>query len=106
MANMTAVQTLYAFRYWMLRNPTKSIEAGITIADFDAMIDSFCTVNATTGNTLVTVENDPLSYGTACDVPGKNNSGSQLLDGAGVSFTTPSQAICDQSKYPDTHYGE
>ncbi|KKM20612.1 hypothetical protein LCGC14_1643770, partial [marine sediment metagenome] len=45
------------------------------------------------------------SYGTDCDVPGKNNSGSQLLDGAGISFTTPSQAICDQSKYPDTHYG-
>ncbi len=73
--------------------------------DFDAMIDAFCTVNATTGNTLVVSASDPESYGTACDVPGKNNSGSQLTDAAGISFTTPSQAICDQSKYPDTHYG-
>ncbi len=105
MANMTAVQTLYAFRFWATRNPNKSIEAGMPLHDFDAMIDAFCTVNASTGNTLVTVENDPESYGTDCDVPGKNNSGSQLLDGAGISFTTPSQAICDQSKYPDTHYG-
>jgi hypothetical protein len=105
MANMTAVQTLYAFRYWIKNNPVKSIEAGITWDDFDAMVDAFCTVNATTGNTLVTVANDPLSYGTACDVPGKSNDGSQLADGAGISFTTPSVAICNQSKYPDTHYG-
>jgi len=105
MAAMTAVQTLYAFRYWLKRNPHKSIEAGMTWADFDAMIDAFCTVNATTG-TLVTTDSDPLSYGDDCDVPGKKNDGSQLADGAGISFTTPSQAICDQSKYPDTHYGE
>ncbi len=105
MAAMTSVQTLYAFRYWLQRNPHKSIEAGMTFADFDAMIDAFCTVNTTTG-TLVTSANDPLSYGTECDVPGKINTGAQKADGAGVSFTTPSQAICDQSAYPDTHYGE
>lgn len=102
---ITAVNTLYAFRYWLQGNPFKSIEAGMTWDDFDAMIDAFCTVNASEGS-LVTVANDPLSYGATMDVPGPNNSGSQLADGAGISFTTPSQAICDQSKYPDEHYGE
>lgn len=101
----SAVETLYAFVYWLKRNPVKSVEAGFTHDDLDNMLDAFCTVNATAGDTLVTTANDPLSYGADTDVPGKSNDGSQLADAAGISFTTPSQAICDQSKYPDTHYG-
>lgn len=102
MAAMSSIETLYGFIYWLKRNPHKSIEAGMTHADLDAMVDAFCTVNTTTGTLSTT---DPLSYGDDCDVPGKKNDGSQKLDTAGISFTTPSQAICDQSAYPDTHYG-
>ena len=101
---ITAVNTLYAFVYYLKHNPVKSVEAGFTHADLDNMLDLFCTVNSGEG-TLVTSANDPLSYGATMDIPGKANDGSQLPTTAGVSFTTPSQAVCDQAKYPDTHYG-
>jgi len=104
MATATPVETLYAFVYWLKRNPVKSVEAGFTHDDLDNMLDAFCTVNTTAGD-LVTTANDPLSYGADTDVPGKAIDNSQLADTAGISFTTPSQAICDQSRYPDTHLG-
>ncbi len=103
MANATANQTLHGFIYWLKRNPVKSVEAGFTHADLDDMVKAYITVNASDMNTGTPT--DPLSYGDTQDIPGKNNSGSQLLNGAGISFTTPTQALCDQSKYPNTHYG-
>jgi len=97
----TANETLHGFIYWLKRNPVKSVEAGFTHADLDAMVDAYVTMNTTDA----TLTSDPLSYGDAQDVPGKNNSGSQKADGAGILIETPTQAICDQSAYPDTHYG-
>jgi len=95
----TANQVLYGFVYWLKHNQFKSVEAGFTHDDLDAMLKAYCTVNAT-DSTLVTT--DPLSYGASQDFPKKGG----LSDGAGVSCTTPSAAICEQSHYPDEHYGE
>ena len=102
MAVATGDQTLYGFIYWLKRNPFKSIEAGFTHADLDEMVKAYVTVNASDGSLSST---DPLVYGDTQDLPGKSNDGSELLDGAGVSFTTPTQAVTDKSKYPDEHYG-
>ena len=98
----TANQTLHGFIYWLKHNPVKSVEAGFTHDDLDAMVAAYVTLNTTDA----TLTADPLSYGDAQDIPGKSNDGSQLADGAGILFETPTQALCDQSKYPDTHYGE
>jgi len=98
----TADQTLYGFIYWLKHNPVKSVEAGFTHDDLDAMVKAYVTMNATDATLSAA---DPLSYGDAQDIPGKSNDGSQLADGAGILFETPTQALCDQSKYPDTHFG-
>lgn len=99
MASATADQTLYGFIYWLKRNPHKSVEAGFTHADLDDMVKAYVTVNATDASLS---SSDPLSYGATQDYPKKGG----LSDGAGVSCTTPTSAVCDQSHYPDDHYGE
>ena len=96
MAAATANETLHGFIYWLKHNPFKSVEAGFTHADLDAMVAAYVATNATDA----TLTADPLSYGATQDFP-KAGGG----DGTGVSATTPSQAICDQSHYPDQHYG-
>ena len=103
MANATANETLHGFIYWLKRNPVKSVEAGFTHDDLDEMVKAYITVNVSDMNTGTVL--DPLAYGATQDIPGKDNSGSQLADVVGISLTTPTQALCDQSKYPDTHYG-
>jgi hypothetical protein len=100
MAVATADQTLYGFIYWLKRNPFKSIEAGFTFADLDEMVKQYCAVNATDASLSST---DPLSYGDTQDIPKKGSSTRYAADGTGVSFTTPSDAVCNQSLYPDQH---
>jgi hypothetical protein len=99
MAAATAAETLWGFVYWLKRNPFKSIEAGMTHADLDAMLKSYCTTNATDA----TLSTDPGAYGATQDYPAFGATG--LGDGTGVSATTPSNAICEQSFYPDQHRG-
>lgn len=96
MAAATANETLHGFIYWLKRNPFKSIEAGMTHADLDAMVASYVATNKTDA----TLTADPLSYGATQDYPKKGGG-----DGTGVSCTTPSNAVCSQSLYPDQHYG-
>ena len=102
MAAATANETLHGFLYWMKRNPFKSIEAGMTYADLEAMIAAYVKVNASDA----TLTADPLSYGATQDFPKRAAAGAGLADGAGVSATTPTSKICDQSQYPDQHVGE
>jgi len=102
MAAATADQTLYGFIYWLKRNPFKSVEAGFTHADLDAMVTAYVTVNASDATLSAT---DPLSYGATQDYPTSGLAGAGLADGAGVSCTTPTSAVCDQSHYPDQHWG-
>lgn len=102
MAAATADQTLYGFLYYLKHNPFKSIEAGMTHADLDNMVAAYVKVN-TTDATLSAA--DPLSYGATQDFPKHDTTGAGLLDGAGVSCTTPTTKITDQAHYPDQHYG-
>jgi hypothetical protein len=97
MAAATANQTLHGFIYWLKRNPYKSIEAGFTHADLDAMVAAYVATNTTDA----TLTADPLSYGATQDYPTFGATG--LGDGTGVCCATPTQAICDQSFYPDQH---
>jgi hypothetical protein len=98
MAAATADQTLYGFIYWLKRNPYKSVEAGFTHADLDEMVKQYCAVNASDATLSAT---DPLSYGATQDYPKYAAATRYATDGNGVSATTPSDAICAQSLYPD-----
>jgi len=99
MSAATANQTLHGFIYWLKHNPFKSVEAGFTHADLDAMVAAYVAVNATDA----TLTADPLSYGATQDYPKKATTTRYAADGLGVSCTTPSAAICEQSLYPDQH---
>lgn len=101
MAAATANQTLHGFIYWLKHNPFKSVEAGFTFADLDEMVAQYVAVNA--GDATLTA--DPASYGATQDYPKKGSTTRYATDGAGVSATTPSAAICEQSLYPDQHLG-
>ena len=96
MAAATANQTLHGFIYYLKHNPVKSIEAGMTHADLDAMVTLYVAANASDA----TLTSDPLSYGATQDFPKKGGG-----DGTGVAATTPSMAVCDQALYPDQHFG-
>lgn len=102
MASATADQTLYGFVYYLKRNPFKSIEAGFTHDDLDNMLDAYVTVNASDASLS---SSDPLSYGATQDFPKRDSTGAGWADGAGVSCTTPTSAVCDQAHYPEQHYG-
>lgn len=101
MAAASANQTLHGFIYWLKHNPFKSVEAGFTHADLDAMVAAYVAVNTTDA----TLTADPLSYGATQDFPKKGTTTRYADDGSGVSATTPTTAICEQSLYPDQHLG-
>ena len=102
MAAATADQTLDGFIYYLKHNPFKSIEAGMTHADLDAMVAAYVKVNASDASLSAA---DPASYGATQDYPKRDTTGTGRGDGVGVSCTTPTTAITDQSYYPEQHYG-
>lgn len=102
MSAATANQTLHGFIYWMKHNPFKSPFGGsFTEADLDAMVAAYVAVNASDA----TLTSDPLSYGATQDFPKKGSTTRYASDGSGVSCTTPSTKVCEQSLYPDQHLG-
>lgn len=92
----TANQTLWGFLFWIKHNRHLSIEA-MTEDDLDALVLAYTTENASDASLSTT---DPLSYGATQTYPKQGETA-----GSGVSATTPTQAICDQSKYPKTSVG-
>jgi len=87
-------QTFWGFLWWIKHNRHKSIEA-MTEDDLDAMVLAFVTVN----ETLCTFSTkDPLAYGTL-EYPQKGG-----LSNTNGMTAAATQAACDQSHYPDTHY--
>lgn len=91
----TTDQTFWGFLYWLKNNPLKSVEA-MTEDDLNAMVLAFVTVN----ETLCTFSlADPAAYGTL-EYPQVGG----LDDGNGVT-AAQTQAVIDQSFYPDGHYG-
>lgn len=97
MAVSTGNQYLYAFAYWARRNPFNSLN-GVHWDEIDKMVQIFSRVNETDGNTAT--ETDPLSYGANVDIPGKTTDND---DTNGISFTTPTSAKTEQSRYPESH---
>ena len=91
----TADQTIWGFRWWLIHNPFKSIEA-MTLIDFDAAFQAFVNVNVTAGTLSTT---DPGSYGTL-DFPKKGTTTRYATDGSGVA-AAQTVAVCEQSLYPE-----
>jgi len=96
----TANQAMWGFRFWLKRNPYKSIEA-MNSDDFDNMFNAFMAVNVTALATGTTT--DPLTYGTL-DYPKYAAATRYATDGAGVAAGTTlatNIAACAQSLYPE-----
>lgn len=91
----TTDQAFWGFLWWIKNNRHKSIES-MTEDDLDAYVLAFTTVNVTLCTFSTT---DPGAYGTL-EYPQKDG----LSDAAGVT-AAQTKAICDQSHYPETHYG-
>lgn len=90
----TTDQTFWGFLFWLRNNPLKSFES-MNEDDLDALVLSFVTVN----ETLCTFSlADPGTYGTL-EYPQKDG----LTDGDGVT-AAQTQAIINQSHYPEQHY--
>jgi hypothetical protein len=62
------------------------------------MAQLFARVNETDLGTAT--ETDPASYGTNIDIPGKTTGN---VDTTGISWTTPTSALTDQARYPQSH---
>jgi hypothetical protein len=91
----TTNQAFWGFLWWIKHNPSKHIQ-DLTEKDLDAMSLAFTTVNATLCTFSTT---DPGSYGTL-QYPKIGG----LSDAAGVT-AAQTTAACEQSHYPDQHYG-
>ncbi len=87
-------QTFWGFLWWLKHNPLKSIEA-MNEDDLNAMVLAFVTVNETVCTFSLA---DPGAYGTL-QYPKKGG----LSDAAGVT-AAQTQAVIDQSHYPEQHY--
>ena len=90
----TANQTLWGFLYWIKHNRHLSIEA-MTEDDLDILAAAYATNNASDGATLTAADPGTYSAGQTYGA---------LADAEGIAAQTPTQATCDQSHYPKTHY--
>lgn len=97
MAVSTGNQYLWAFLRYARANPHNSLNS-VHYDEIDAMAQIFSRVNETDGNTAT--EADPASYGENVDIPGKSTGN---VDTTGISFTTPTSALTDQARYPESH---
>lgn len=97
MAVSTGNQYLWGFIHWAERNPF----SGLNSVHWDTikqMVKIFNLVNTVDGGTATAA--DPASYGVDLDIPGKTTTNT---DTNGVDFTTPTDALCEQSRYPESH---
>lgn len=97
MAVSTGNEYIWAFVHWAERNPYNSLNS-VHWDEIKAMLKIFNLVNTTDGGTATAA--DPLSYGVDVDVPGKTTANT---DTNGISFSTPTDALCRQSRYPESH---
>jgi hypothetical protein len=97
MAVSTGNQYLWGFIHWAERNPFNSLNS-VHWDEIKKMVKIFNLVNTTDGGTATAT--DPLTYGVDQDVPGKTTANT---DTNGISFTTPTNALCEQSRYPEAH---
>jgi hypothetical protein len=97
MAVSTGNQYLWSFVYWAERNPYSGLNS-VHWDKIKEMVAIFSRVNTTDGGTAT--ETDPASYGANVDIPGLTTDND---DTNGISFTTPTAALCSQSRYPESH---
>lgn len=93
----TGNQYIWAFVHWAERNPYNSLNS-VHWDEIKAMLKIYNLVNTTDGGTATAT--DPASYSAASDVPGRTTANT---DTNGISFTTPTDAICTRSRYPEEH---
>jgi len=93
----TGNQYLWGFVHWAERNPFSGLNS-VHWDKIKEMLAIFSRVNTTYGGTAT--ETDPESYSAALDIPGKTTANT---DTNGISFTTPTNALCEQSRYPESH---
>ena len=96
----TANQTIWGFRFYLLHNPYKSIEA-MNADDFDNMFQAFMAVNVTDINTGTVA--DPLEYGTI-EFPKYAAATRWAADNAGVATGATEAAnltAVKQALYPE-----
>ncbi len=93
----TGDEHLWGFLRYARANPFSSLNS-VHFDEIDAMAQIFSRVNETDGNTAT--EADPASYSVDVDIPGKTTGN---VDGTGISFTTPTSALTDQARYPESH---
>jgi len=103
MADSTQNEILWGFIHYAENNPHNSLNS-VHWDEIKSMAKLFNTVNLDCSNDTLTAT-DPLSYGTAQDVPGPASDGSQLVDESGISGTTPSVNLYAGAYYPERQYG-
>lgn len=97
MAVSTGNEYIWAFVHWAERNPYSHLNS-VHWDEIKSMLRIFNLVNTTNGTTATAT--DPLSYSADVDIPGKTTANT---DTNGISFTTPTDALCSQSRYPQSH---
>jgi hypothetical protein len=97
MAVATGNQYIWGFVHWAERNPYSGLNS-VHWDKIKQMLAIFSRVNTTDGSTAT--ETDPESYSADLDIPGKTTDND---DTNGISFTTPTDALCRQSRYPESH---
>lgn len=93
----TGNQAMWGFLRYARANPFNSLNS-VHWDEIDAMAQIFARVNEADLNTAT--EADPGAYGTDIDIPGKTTGN---VDTAGISWTTPTTALTDQARYPESH---
>jgi len=97
MAATTGNTYIWGFVHWAERNPFSHLNS-VHWDEIKAMLKIFNLVNTTDGGTATAT--DPLAYGDDLDIPGKTTANT---DTNGIDFTTPTDALCEQSRYPQSH---
>ena len=92
----TGNEHLWGFLRYARANPHSSLN-GVHWDEIDEMAKIYARVNET-GATAT--ETDPGTYDSTTDIPGLTTTN---IDGAGVGFETPSSALTDQARYPESH---
>ena len=92
----TGNEHLWGFLRYARANPHNSL-TDVHWDEIDEMARIYARVNET-GATAS--ETDPGTYDSTTDIPGLTTGN---VDGTGVGFETPTSALTDQARYPESH---
>lgn len=90
-------QVMWGFLRYARANPYNSLNS-VHWDEIDAMARIFARVNET--DLVAASEADPNIYGATTDIPGKTTVNE---DTTGIGFQTPTSALTDQARYPESH---